>query len=60
MQLMIAVILFLFSDTMRFLPDRLTFDLKICKGLVPMVGLNVIGLRQVQTFVCISFLLTSF
>lgn len=44
MQLMIAVILFLFSDTMRFLPDRLTFDLKTCKGLVPMVGLNVIGL----------------
>ncbi|KAK0194450.1 hypothetical protein F5146DRAFT_1135201 [Armillaria mellea] len=50
MQLMIAVILFLFSDTMRFLPDRLTFDLKTCKGLVPMVGLNVIGLRQVHAF----------
>ncbi|KIY62379.1 hypothetical protein CYLTODRAFT_426969 [Cylindrobasidium torrendii FP15055 ss-10] len=43
-QLAIAVILFLISDAMRFLPDRLTLDPKVCKGLVPMVGLNVIGL----------------
>ena len=48
MQLMIAVLLFILSDTMRFLPDRLTFDMKICKGLVPMVGLNVVGLRYVN------------
>ncbi|KAF9022227.1 hypothetical protein BDZ89DRAFT_1163366 [Hymenopellis radicata] len=44
MQLMIAVILFVISDVMRFLPDRLTFDIKTCKGLVPMVSLNVVGL----------------
>ena len=44
-QLAIAVILFLISDLLRVLPDRLTFDLKTCKGLVPTVGLNVIGLR---------------
>ncbi|KAK7460996.1 hypothetical protein VKT23_008923 [Stygiomarasmius scandens] len=43
-QLVIAVILFGISDAMRVLPDRLTFDINICKGLVPMVGLNVIGL----------------
>ena len=47
MQLAIAVVLFVISDVLRMLPDRLTFDLKICKGLVPMVGLNVVGLRLV-------------
>lgn len=47
-QLMIAVVLFMISDLLRFLPDRLTFDFAVCKGLVAMVGLNVIGLR----FVC--------
>ncbi|KAG7442848.1 uncharacterized protein BT62DRAFT_922304 [Guyanagaster necrorhizus] len=41
MQLMIAVILFLVSDTMRFLPDKLTFDLKTCRGLVPMESLGL-------------------
>lgn len=45
MQLAIAVVLFVISDVLRMLPDRLTFDVKTCKGLVPMVGLNVIGLR---------------
>jgi len=44
MQLAIAVVLFEISDLLRMLPDRLTFDLKTCKGLVPMVGLNVVGL----------------
>ena len=44
-QLAIAVALFMISDLLRMLPDRLTFDLKICKGLIPMVGLNVVGLR---------------
>ncbi|THV02171.1 hypothetical protein K435DRAFT_852989 [Dendrothele bispora CBS 962.96] len=43
-QLVIAVILFGISDAMRLLPDRLTFDVNICKGLVPMVALNVVGL----------------
>lgn len=46
-QLMIAVLLFGISDTLRVLPDRLTFNLEICKGLIPMVGLNVVGLRFV-------------
>jgi len=44
MQLAIAAILFMISDALRMLPDRLTFDIQTCKGLVPMVGLNVIGL----------------
>ncbi|KAJ3980546.1 hypothetical protein F5890DRAFT_1568676 [Lentinula detonsa] len=43
-QLVIAVVLFVISDIMKVLPDRLHLDLNICKGLVPMVGLNVIGL----------------
>ncbi|KAF5384339.1 hypothetical protein D9615_003385 [Tricholomella constricta] len=43
-QLMIAVMLFGTSDAMRLLPDRLTFNPQICKGLIPMVGLNVVGL----------------
>jgi len=43
-QLMIAVVLFVVSDQFRILPDRLTFDLATCKGLVAMVGLNVVGL----------------
>jgi len=43
-QLVIAVILFGISDVLRLFPDRLTFDLKICKGLIPLVGLNVVGL----------------
>lgn len=44
-QLTIASFLFVISDVLRVLPDRLTFDLKTCKGLIPMVGLNVVGLR---------------
>ncbi|RDB17238.1 GDP-fucose transporter 1 [Hypsizygus marmoreus] len=43
-QLMIAVLLFGISDATRVLPDRLTLDINICKGLIPMVGLNVVGL----------------
>ncbi|KAF8726483.1 hypothetical protein AX14_007830 [Amanita brunnescens Koide BX004] len=43
-QLLIAVVLFVISDMLRILPDRLTFSLETCKGLIPMVGLNVIGL----------------
>jgi len=43
-QLFIAVCLFLIADTLRMLPDRLTFDVKVCRGLVPMVGLSVLGL----------------
>ncbi|KAJ3511320.1 hypothetical protein NLJ89_g4163 [Agrocybe chaxingu] len=44
LELAIAAGLFVISDAMRLLPDRLTFDLATCKGLVPMVGLNVFGL----------------
>jgi len=43
-QLLIAVLLFIAADFARLLPDRLTFDISICKGLVPMVGLNVLAL----------------
>ncbi|KAF8153028.1 hypothetical protein B0H34DRAFT_800288 [Crassisporium funariophilum] len=43
-QLAIAVGLFMISDAMRVLPDRLTFDMQTCMGLIPMVGLNVFGL----------------
>jgi len=43
-QLVIAVLLFAASDAMRILPDRLTFNMEICKGLVAMVGLNIVGL----------------
>ncbi|KAJ7764591.1 hypothetical protein DFH07DRAFT_811753 [Mycena maculata] len=43
-QLFIAVLLFLITDTLRVLPERLQFDLKVIRGLGPMVGLNVLGL----------------
>ncbi|KAF9260759.1 hypothetical protein L218DRAFT_1002497 [Marasmius fiardii PR-910] len=43
-QLLIAAILFIVSDALKLLPDRLTFDLQTCKGLIPMIGLNVVGL----------------
>ncbi|KAF7329695.1 TPT domain-containing protein [Mycena kentingensis (nom. inval.)] len=43
-QFFIAVLLFLLTDSLRILPDRLSFEAKVCKGLVPMVGLNVLGL----------------
>jgi hypothetical protein len=46
-QLLIAVILFLASDALRLLPDRLSFDINVCKGLGPMVGLGVTGLACV-------------
>jgi hypothetical protein len=46
-QLAIAALLFIVSDALRLLPDRLTLDLATCKGLIPMVGLNVFGLRSV-------------
>lgn len=43
-QLTIASLLFVICDTLRILPDRLTFDLQTCKGLIPTVSLNVLGL----------------
>lgn len=47
-QLIIAVVLFGIGDVLRLFPDRLTFDLQICKGLVSVVALNVVGLRYVS------------
>ena len=61
-QLAIAVLLFGVSDYMRLLPDRLTFDIATCRGLVPMVGLNVLGLRSVPVYttqLCFSPLVAS-
>ncbi|KAJ7611305.1 hypothetical protein FB45DRAFT_941505 [Roridomyces roridus] len=43
-QLAIAVVLFVSANAMRILPDRLTFDLKICKALFPMVALSLLSL----------------
>jgi GDP-fucose transporter C1 len=51
-QLTIASLLFVISDTLRILPEQLTFDLETCKGLIPMVGLNVLGLRSVFPSPC--------
>ncbi|KAF7351344.1 GDP-fucose transporter 1 [Mycena sanguinolenta] len=47
-QLLIAVLLFGIGDVLRLFNDRLTFDLKTCRGLAPLVALNVIGLRHVS------------
>ncbi|OSX58250.1 hypothetical protein POSPLADRAFT_1049484 [Postia placenta MAD-698-R-SB12] len=43
-QLFIAVILFLFAHMVGLLQLPLRLDLQVCKGLIPMVGLNVVGL----------------
>ena len=55
-QLVIAVILFLVAHTLGLLKLPLEFDLQVCKGLIPMVGLNVIGLRYVHTAFLNSYL----
>jgi GDP-fucose transporter C1 len=44
-QLVIAVVLFQISALFRLLPDKLTLELEVCKGLIPMVFLSVVGLR---------------
>ncbi|RDX41873.1 hypothetical protein OH76DRAFT_1411719 [Lentinus brumalis] len=43
-QLIIAVVLFLFAHMAGLLQLPLQLDMQVCKGLIPMVGLNVIGL----------------
>ncbi|KAJ7207907.1 hypothetical protein GGX14DRAFT_454796 [Mycena pura] len=43
-QLLIAVVLFGITDMLHLFQDRLTFNLTTCKGLLPMVVLNVLGL----------------
>ena len=47
-QLVIAVVLFLIAHMSGFLQLPLQLDMEVCKGLVPMVGLNVVGLRYVH------------
>ena len=49
-QLIIAVILFLIAHTLGFLQLPLQLDMQVCKGLIPMVGLSVIGLRYGASF----------
>jgi len=58
MQLVIAVVLFVASDAMRLLPDRLAFKPEVSKGLIPMIGLNIVGLRYLRhtpTNMCSDF-----
>ncbi|RPD69196.1 hypothetical protein L226DRAFT_304813 [Lentinus tigrinus ALCF2SS1-7] len=43
-QLVIAVVLFLFAHMAGLLQLPLQLDMQVCKGLIPMVGLNVVGL----------------
>ena len=42
--------LFLACDALRVLPDRVTFDFKIIKDMIPVVGLNVLGLRYTHRY----------
>lgn len=49
-QMIIAVILFLGAHMVGFVKLPLELDLQVCKGLIPMVGLNVIGLRYVPLY----------
>ena len=46
-QLIIAVVFFLAAHALGLLHVPLEFDPVVLKGLVPMIGLNVIGLRYV-------------
>lgn len=43
--MVIAVLLFLASHATGLLQVPLNFDKQVVQGLVPMIGLNVIGLR---------------
>lgn len=46
-QLVIAVLLFLAASSMGFLKVPLYFDKAVVQGLIPMIALNVVGLRCV-------------
>jgi hypothetical protein len=46
-QLLIAVVLFVFANAVGFFKIPLKPDIKKCKGLLPMVLINVVGLRRV-------------
>ncbi|KAH9941547.1 hypothetical protein B0H21DRAFT_752438 [Amylocystis lapponica] len=43
-QLVIAVVLFMAAHMVGMLQVPIRLDMQVCKGLIPMVGLNVIGL----------------
>lgn len=47
-QLLIAVILFLISHALGLIKIPLYINWALCKGLAPMIILNVIGLRCVS------------
>ena len=53
-QLIIAVVFFLAAHALGLLHVPLEFDPVVLKGLVPMIGLNVIGLRYVPMHPAIS------
>lgn len=59
-QLIIAVVLFLLAHTAGVLQLPLQLDMQVCKGLIPMVGLNVVGLRCANLLLIISSSLTWF
>lgn len=48
-QLLIAVILFLISHAFGLIKVPLYINWALCKGLAPMIILNVVGLRYVST-----------
>ena len=49
-QLVIAVVFFLAAHALGLLHIPLEFDPVVLKGLVPMIGLNVVGLRYVTIY----------
>ena len=53
-QLVIAVVLFLAAHALGLIQVPLDFDMEVIKGLVPMVGLNVFGLRYVVSVAVIK------
>lgn len=52
-QLAIAVVLFLIAHMFGLLQLPLDFNPEVLKGLIPMIGLNVVGLRcgEMSSFV---------
>ena len=53
-QLVIAILLFLAAHFAHLIQIPLEFDLEVCKGLIPMVALNVIGLRYVRILISLN------
>lgn len=46
-QLVIAVLMFILTSTLGIFKLTLTLDYQVCQGLVPMIVINVVGLRYV-------------